>query len=52
MRLRYCLVMLFGMLIGRWQKPLLKRKTLAKKYNTERYNILEFSGIFTINDQF
>ena len=49
-RLWYCLVMLFGMLIGWYQKArfsgllnlsyvfyMLRRNRLAKKYNTERY---------------
>ena len=30
----------------------LRRNRLAKNYNAERYNMLEFSGILTINDQF
>ena len=53
-RRRYCLVILFGMLIGWQYKPrfsglvylasyafyMLRRNGLAKKYNTERFNIL------------
>ena len=31
---------------------MLRRNRMAKKYNIERYNTLELSGIFTINDQF